>query len=180
MKDFRRILISVAIAILLTLFLVFAVDLFYAEPKYETYCNFSTNSFTPAFKEIPANPANCTNFRYDYNQCYNGQGYVNYVYDSNGCPYNVTCSDCNIRYDSDRKEYAGFAFTIFIILAVIALIAGIYFLIEPVSFGFLLGGLIIILQATIRYFSDFGKVTKVVVLGIELIILIWISYKKFK
>ena len=179
MKDFRRILVSIAIAILLTLFLVFAVDLFYTEPKYEEYCNFSLSSPYP-YKEIPTNTVNCTTFKYDYNQCYNGRGYTNYEYDSNGCPYNVTCSDCNIKYEESKKEYAGIAFTIFIILAVLALIAGISFLVEPVSFGFLLGGLIIILQATIRYFSDFGKVTKVIVLGIELAVLIWISYKKFK
>ena len=79
----------------------------------------------------------------------------------------------------DATFWVAISFIIFSIIGAIAIILGLYFFLDPVSHGFLLGGILIIVQATIRSFSDFGKLTRVIVLGIELIILIWISYKKF-
>jgi hypothetical protein len=176
MKDFRKIAISVAIAILLTLFVGYTVDLFYESPEFSSYCNVESEFARP----IPINRENnCQDFKYDFNSCYNSKGHVQYEYDTNGCISNATCSDCNISYENAKEKYSTISFIILSIIGAIAIILGIYFFLNPVSHGFLLGGILIIIYATMRSFSDFGKITRVIVLGLELIVLIWASYKKF-
>ena len=48
------------------------------------------------------------------------------------------------------------------------------------EFGLMLGGLINIVEGVIRYWSQMNEYLRFIILGILLIVLIWISYKKLK
>ena len=50
--------------------------------------------------------------------------------------------------------------------------------IDAIAGGILLGGILTMIQITMRVFGNLGKWYRVILLGLELILVIWIGIKK--
>ncbi len=172
--------LTVGIAILFTLFIVFLVDAIYAQPEYNKYCSMFYYSEPIKMNVIQ----NCTDIHNQsiINQCIQDQGEIRYNYDSNNCPKDMYCDYCSRTFNQANAKYNKNIFYISAIIGIIAIISGLYLpkTIDAISSGFMFGGILIITQGTFRVFGDLNKTLRVIVLGIELILLVWIGYKKVK
>ena len=69
-------------------------------------------------------------------------------------------------------------------MGLIALIAGLYLpkkknpINEWVGSGFLLGGILTILVGTVRYFGDMGRYARPIIILVELVLVIYLAYRK--
>ena len=146
--------------------------------KYEDYCKNQPYATAPAMAKVPT--VNCSDF---YNQpqsvdCQNNKGNPVPKYDTNGCQVFDKCDYCSRDFDSARNLYNRNIFFILAPLGLIIVIIGIYVVIDYIGAGLMFGGLITMFYATVRYFTDMSKMLRALVILIELLIIIWIAYKK--
>lgn len=179
--EIKKVALTFGIAILFTLFIVFLIDAIYEQPEYNNYCNQTYYSEPMPLAFQP----NCTeeyNNQTLINECIKERGEIKYNYDKNRCPKKVYCDYCSKDFTDKNTEYNKNIFYISAILGLIAIISGLYLpkKFDAISSGFIFGGILIITQGTFRVFGDLNKISRVIILGIELIILIWIGYKKVK
>ena len=177
--DLKSIALTTGIAILFTLFIVFFIDAVYEMPKYESYCNYT---YYPEPQKVM--PQNCTiaSNELAVQTCYQNKGESRFSYDRQGCIKEQSCDYCSKSYNKANENYTRIIFYLSALLAIIAIIVGLYLpqKIDPIASGLIFGGVLILLQGTVRVFAfgQLDKFVKVLVLGIELMLLIWLGYKK--
>ncbi len=96
---------------------------------------------------------------------------------------NKFCSpakECYDAYDLERTRHDKNVFIVSIIIGLIAIFIGVILKKDPVSTGILSGGILLIIYGTIRYWEHANDTLKFILLGIVLVVLIWIGYKKLK
>jgi len=175
--DVKKIAMILAITVLLPLFVGLFTDAVYQEPKYENYCNNSFSSYPD--KAIPATPTNCTqSYGAQTDKCYHDGGAPEFNYTENGCQVYSSCNYCNKIFNEAQQKYNRNIFLILLPIGLIVIILGLYLLVDYLGAGLMFAGLIIMFYATIRYFSDMSKILRAVVILIELLIIMWIGYKK--
>ena len=176
--DIKNIALTVGIAILTTLFIVFLIDALYEMPKYENFCN---DTFYP-LQPIKAEPLNCTPLDIEQmsQQCYRNEGEVRFKYDANGCQEEAYCDYCVKEFNEVNSGYNRNIFYISALIALIIIVMGLYLpkKLDSISSGLIFAGVLILTQGTFRVFLDLDKFPRVLILGIELAILIWIGYKR--
>ena len=174
--EIKKVALTLGIAVLFTLFIVFLVDAIYESPKYENYC-------TQPYYQKPAS-LNCPVVYGEElaQKCYKDKGELRYHYDEKGCETDPYCDYCSRDFNSINSKYNKNIFFISAIVAILAIVAGLYLpkKVDAIASGFIFGGILVLLQGTVRVFGDLGKYPRVVVLGIELILLIWVGYKKVR
>ncbi|HLD13020.1 MAG TPA: hypothetical protein VJB87_05535 [Candidatus Nanoarchaeia archaeon] len=180
--NLKNISLTVGIAVLFSLFIGFAIDAFYSEPDYNTYCK---NQFVNKFPYAePSNRTACPPINYQepvYQDCPQDKGYVAYETDQNGCQVKPYCETCQVAYDAANKIYSRNLFFIAAIIGIIAILAGLIFIKnDSIASGFMFGGILLIIYGTVRVFGDLSKVMRVIVLFIELVLLVYIGIKKTK
>ncbi|MBS3132589.1 hypothetical protein J4470_00470 [Candidatus Woesearchaeota archaeon] len=174
----KKLVIAVAIAIVFNLFVNYGVATFYPGSEYADYCN----EFSRA-QPIGRNNQDCETIQVGEdlrNSCNKQKGYIDYKYDSNGCATEAYCETCSAEYNDVRKVHDGNVFIALLIIAVIALVAGIMVKVEAVSTGFLFAGVLGLIIASIRYWVHLQNVYRFLMLGIALAVLVWLGYKKVK
>jgi hypothetical protein len=185
MADVRRIIVIFVIAILFTIFINVAIEAFYPQPDYETYCT-PERSPRPMFAKEPSSTS-CPEVLVPQDvsdACMAEKGSVEFKYDSKGCPTEAYCNTCYIDLELANERYNLIVFIVCAIAGLGALITGLYLpqqrnpINEWVGSGFLLGGILTILVGTIRYFGDMGRYTRPIVILIELVLVIYLAYKK--
>ena len=174
MINLKNVSLTVGIAVLSALFIYFLIDVFYAEPLYDKYCDY--NRYMP--KVMPVEKV-CPEFT-NYPNC--GELTVMYKYDEKGCIIGGICDDCNKKYDEARKGFSKNMFLITALIGIILILIGLYVPLtyDAIASGVIFGGILTLIQGTMRAFGDFGKITKVIVLGVELGLLLYVGYKKLK
>lgn len=171
----KKWLLAIAIAIVLAMFVSYGIRTFFPEPLYEDYCN-STQKQTLNL----SNEELCLEIGGQWVD----REYVEYV-DSpkvakpimGYCDPDFTCRK---DYEKASNAQQDKAFMITVISGLIFLIAGIVLKVESVSLGLLLGGILNLFVGTVSYWGRFQNAIKFIILGIILVILIWIGYKKLK
>lgn len=174
----KEIAMFLAIGIMIALFIGLLVDAVYEEPEYHDYCK---GEFRPIpFKE----PAHVCNYSIEHNtnvqNCYDMEGNPEFDYDERGCEVFKSCNFCNKEFNEVRKIYNRNVFFIVSPIGAIALIAGLLWAFQVIGTGFMVGGILLLIYSTLRYFSDMSKVLRVIVIGIELAFLLWMAYKKLE
>ena len=172
----KKLAMIFAIAILLPLCIGLFVDAIYQEPKYENYCN---QTFYPEYKQ-PLNNVTCPDFSMtqEYQTCINLKGNPTFKYDDNRCQVFDKCDMCSVGFNQAQSIYNRNLFFILAPIALIFVVLGIFLTIEYLGAGFMFGGLILLFYATMRYFSDMGKLLRAIVILVELLIILYIGYKK--
>lgn len=163
-----------SIIIVLNLFFNVALDLVYGSPKYEDFC--PTEQIT---KQIE-NQNECIEQGGSWNE-YPAAKYIDERPESprieGYCDQQFTCRQ---EFDDARENYERNIFISLIALGVITLVASLVLKSNLVlSNAFALAAVLDFVIASIRYWSSAHQATKVVILAIALVALIYIAYKKF-
>jgi hypothetical protein len=177
--DAKKLAMIIGIGVLLPLFLGFFVDAVYTEPKYDNYCNGSIYS-----KPYIAPLANvtCSDFysTTETQMCSNDKGMPVPKYDANNCQVFDKCDYCSRDFNNAQQLYNRNIFFILAPIGLIIVIMGIYLTVEYIGAGLMFGGLATMFYATVRYFSDMSKLLRALVLLVELLVIIYIGYKKIE
>ena len=190
MIDLRRIALIFVIAVLFAIFANALIGAFYPAPKYEDYCK--SQFYPEPVKTYPIDNRviNCPNYtkptQAELDQCAEDRGYPEYQYDGNGCAIAYKgCNLCQKQFEDAMEKYNFVAFILSSILAVIAIAIGLALptkisLNEWIATGFILGGLITLFFGTARYYQYLGRYIKPLVIFVELVLVIALSYMKLK
>ncbi len=180
MDNIKQVPIIIGIAVLFTLFITLSIEAFYTSPKYEDFCTPALQSRLYPKEPYAVSPqANCTYSRDQREtQCYADKGQVVYDYDTKGCQVYKDCDFCQRDFDDQRKIHDRNIFLITAPLGLIAIIFGLYFGIDFIGSGFMFGGIATLFYGTVRYFGEANKYLRVLIILIELLIVVWIGYKK--
>ena len=188
MIDLRRVAIIFVIAILYAIFVNAFISAIYPEPRYEDFCK---QRFYPE-KPYPAtiDRKDCPKYKEpaqdELDRCANEKGMPEYRYDAYGCPTEYKgCNYCQKDFDAANQKYNLYFFIFSSILAVVAIGIGLVLpthnsLNEWIATGFILGGLVTLFFGTFRYYQYLGRYVKPIVILVELLIVIFLSYKKLK
>ncbi|MBI2110578.1 hypothetical protein HYT51_02255 [Candidatus Woesearchaeota archaeon] len=174
----------VGIAILFAFFVFFSIEAFYPQPKYEDYCKdnyrYQPKLVTEPYEQqiqrcgdIYSSP--------EVQNCYQQKGNPTFKYDnSTKCDIFDTCDLCSILFEGNSDNYQRNIFIISAIVGIAAILFGLYFSVSFMSGGFLFGGILTLAAGTIRYFASghVDRYLRMAVLFVELVILIWIGYRK--
>jgi len=176
---FKKVMLGLGVGILLALFVGYLIDAIYSSPEYDDYCN--NNRFY--FPEPRVKNPDICNYAYDIpfrEKCMNEQGMIQQEYDENGCVIEETCNYCEKEYEAASEKYNRNLFYICAPIALLLIILGLYLpvSIDAIAGGTLLAGIITMIQITIRVFGTLGEWPRVILLGLELVVVIWIGLKK--
>ncbi len=160
-KDFttklKSIILSITIAIVLSAFVIYFLNSVYPSPKYNDFCG---ERARPLAQE---NKTSCLE--------------QNGVWQDGWCDYDYKCRQ---EYDKAREKYDLARLIVSVISGIITLTIGIMLALPSVSAGLMLGGTFLIIFGTGSYWEYFNDWIRTLILGIALIILIWLGYKKLK
>jgi hypothetical protein len=163
--DKKRVLISIAIAVIFALFVGYGIEVFHDAPKGNDHC--------------PSDIYEIDNEE----ECLASDGM--WQEDSIDTPKKVigncmVAPDCYDKFDVLMANHDKIVFIVSIIVGILAVVIGIILKKDAVSLGILSGGILLILYGTLRYWRHADEVLKFVLLGITLGLLIWLAYKKLK
>jgi hypothetical protein len=172
-NKFKTFILAIVIAVVLTGFVIYLIQAIHPSPKYEDYCNNVVP--IPIEKQPNINQSEC--------ELYNGiwipqniqcittpcpQGYCNFY------------ERCNNEYQKSQDNYNLLVFIISIVTGIIAISLGIILTLPSVSSGLMIGGTFLIIYGTLVYWHNLSNFLRAIILGLALIILIWLGYKKLK
>ena len=188
MIDLRRIAIIFVIAILYAILVNAIIDAVYPSPKYEDYC--VTSRYYPEKPYPAAGELKCPSYKeptvQQLDECAQQKGFPDYTRDANGCPLSYKgCNFCQRDFDNASQKYNFYFFIISSILALVAIAVGLLLppsnsLNEWIATGFMLGGLVTLFFGTFRYYQYLGRYVKPLVIFAELVIVIYLAYRKLK
>ncbi len=174
----KKVMLSLGVGILSALFIGFLIEAIYSSPDYYDYCKRQFDLPEPQVK----NPELCD---YSYvhafrTECVNERGNIRQEYNANGCVVKETCDYCEKEFQAASEKYNRNLFYITAPVGLLMIILGLYLpvSIDAIAGGILLGGILTMIQITMRIFGNLGKWPRVILLGLELILVIWIGIKK--
>jgi len=182
MTNWKKGLISTAIAVIFVFFILQAVSTFLEEPKWDDFC--AREQFPrPVAEKLITDDSLCrdtfaSNANLE-NECAANKGFIIYEKDENGCDKAVECSQCNKTYEDARESFQKNVFIISLIVGLIAIIIGVMVKVNALATGLMGGGLLLIIIGTLQYWEGLRDFAKLIILGIVLGILIYVAYKKF-
>ena len=167
---YQQIILTIAISVVLVAFVMYGSSVIYEGPIFDMFCpqeKFMKSSFS---KE----------------ECEQVGGLWQPQMNSD-CPRGEKCPTgwcdaqytCRKGYDQTNKMYERNVFFIVSILGLISLTIGLALKLATASAGISIGGLILIIISIVRYWNEFGKYVRLILLGFLLTALILIAYKKF-
>ncbi len=173
-KTAKRWILSIAIAVVLTMFVNYAISTIFDEPRYENFCTpeRTLNSTTAESCERIGGKWSSYDSRH-----YPKQANLEGSEITGWCDYDYTCAK---EFENSNEAFKRNGFITSIITGGIALIAGLIITLQSVSTGLSIGGILTLFIGTTSYWGYLSKYTKVGILGALLIILIWLGYKKLK
>jgi TRAP-type uncharacterized transport system fused permease subunit len=186
MVDIRKIIIIFVIAVLFSVFVFAFIGAIYPQPDYRDFCR---GAYEEVYDKVGpvAQPKDCKVIRPTeqvQKNCTDNNGVIEYTYDSQGCAVSYECSTCQYRYEQEMKKHQQYVFYISAVLALIAVFVGMYLpaqantLNEWVGTGFMLGGAFALFFGTATSYNSLDRYIKPIVLLLELLLVIFIAYKK--
>lgn len=168
------------IMLVANLFLNYALDAFYPQPQYETFCPTQQVQEAVLTKDACLAKGGQWSENVVPKAVYNTAPVVSPVTTEvvGYCNENYTCQK---GYEAATKIYDRNVFIVLVIAGTVFLVGSIFATsVEVVALGFSLAGILSFIVGTMRYWSNMDEKLRVVVLGIALIALIWVAVKKFK
>jgi len=164
-------LLIIGIVIILNLFFVYGIKVIYNAPAFENFCPVSQVNTTPSTE------AECVA---------QGGGWTS---DPSIAPIisNQPAGYCNVNFTCQKQftaandVYNRNVFVALVILGVLSLITGFFIRKSAaVSLGLSLGGVLALVVASVRYWSDMNDYLRFGVLTVALVILVFLGIKKVK
>ncbi len=160
----KAIILSLVIAIVLSAFVIYLTESIYPSPNYEDYCdNIRPKPIYDDRGQININESECLNdggtWRY---------GSCDFYY------------ECNQKFQVVDEKYKLVVFVISAIAGLIAVALGIILGLPSVSSGLMLGGTFLTIYGASQYWTNLTNWVRALLLGVILMILIWLAYRKLK
>jgi len=178
----KKTILGIGIALLLALFLGYAVHTFYERPESKDFC-----------KEIKPNieVESCEDYEPTPTEIRRPiaipleKGCYCYEIDKEGnkrCETtNPEYTKCWESYNAAREKYEKNSFIVLVILGLLSVfIGGVLLKVEAVGSGIMGGGVLTLLYAALRFWGSLPDYGRLLILGIALAVLIWLGYKNFK
>jgi hypothetical protein len=158
-------ILAIAIALVFVFFIGYGINVFYNFPDVNDYCDidYRKNISTQDLCEENEGRWNPHPEPLDGREGYCDVGYY-----------------CREEYNNIREIYLRNLFIITGAIGIITILASLKLTKEPVSVGFMGGGVLLILYGTIRYWGNLEDWARFIMLGVVLAFLIWIGYKKIE
>jgi len=196
MSKFKYIFLAIAIAIVFAFFIGFGIASFYKAPQYEDFCG-EREKFREVITEqqcvdnggkwnqdlarpitrIQSNQLLCTKTSEKDDAVTLNCQTQEQIENKGFCDTDFFCRQ---QFDDVREVYNRNVFIVATGIGIIALIAGFAIKVAGVSSGIMGGGILTIIYGTIRYWTGLPDYGRFIILGIALVILIWLGYKKIK
>lgn len=184
--EFKKIIIISVIAVLYAVFVFSIIDAAYPKPDYSDYCknNYISKPMMPSERIV-----NCTVVDVplaEQDACYAQDGMIEYNYDEYGCASTYQCNTCNAEFTQGMDTHNIYVFYISAFLSLIAIFVGMYLptkentLNEWIGIGFMLGGAFALFFGTATSYGSLDRLIRPIVIFLELVLVIFISYKKTK
>lgn len=165
--------LAIALVIVVNLFFYYVIAMVYPDPKFESFC--------PMQNVVLNDATACVNTG---GQWTNNQLSPKQVTDAvrggeplGWCDANFTC---NNNYQDAHSIYNRNVFIILIVLSLVVLGLGIFIPMEVLSLGFSWSGIVSLIIASGRYWSDADNWMRVIILALALALLVWVAVKKFR
>ncbi len=152
MDKTKRVLLTIAIAIVFFAFVLYAKQSVYPTPEWEDYCD---EFRAKAVREVPEVPFIVNNSE----DCISEGG----KWEDGWCNLNYYCEQ---EYDEARDVDSRYSFIVLLIISIVTIIVSILFIKNMVSGGFLGGGILLLLFFFISYLDIFPDILRTVLLGI--------------
>lgn len=173
----KQVILSIAIAIVLTFFIAYGISVFYEAPKYENFCGMEPKPYYSNQTSCEAAEGKWQPRNYPCPE-YAPEAVVNV---KEVCPGGYCDADfkCRTAFEAENEIYNRNVFIASLIFGMIFIILGIVLKLESVSAGIMGGGVLLVFYGVVRYWGELGKYWRLLVLGLVLAALIWVGYKKF-
>ncbi len=168
----KAVILSIAIALISVFFFVYAIQSIYPAPEYDDYCDKNDYIKINSPTECEAIGGKWTSYEDEFQEPKSIDGTIRI---NNYCDRDWTCRG---EYEGVRDAYERNVFFANLIIGISVFIIGFFLAIEAVSSGLMGGGVIMVVYGTIRYWGNLSDIWRTLVLGISLVILIWLGYKK--
>ena len=181
-QKLKKTILGIAIALVLVFFWGYSVATVYSEPDSNEYCTDidfrlevdSCDGYEPIVRGNRGRYAE----KILGDECYcderNREGELR-------CSTpNPEYADCMQEYYDIREDHNRVSFIILIILGLVSIFAGFKLKIDSVSSGVMGGGVLTLIYAAMRYWGTIQDYGRLIILGVALLVLVWIGYKKFK
>ncbi len=174
--NFQKTIIVLAVALLFFFFARSVLDAVKESPEYSDFCS--------AYKGVPLNKV-CPNSSPPPSLREECSAKGGSLYPANNdCPAEWKCDLCRAEYEDARLSYKKTGFVVLSVLGVLGILIGILFTGKSnalgwISIGLLLGGLLILLAATVEFFQGLDRLVRPAVLLGELLLVIYVSYSQF-
>lgn len=170
----KAVMLSLIIAVVLFAFVAYLIQAIKPAPEWNDFCDERVRKVAPSTNEV-VDEKSCTEQGGEWTtqeiRCITEpcpQGYCDFY------------SECEKEYDTARDKYNLVVFIVAIIVGLIAVSVGIMLNLPSVSSGLMLGGTFLTIYGTARYWDNLSNWLRVIILGIALVILIWLGYKKLE
>jgi len=170
-SSFVKFSIIIAIVIVMNLFFNYAVSLVYNEPVMD--------SFTKPAQVVEAitTKEKCISVGGQWSEnVYPDPALKGKTQLEGYCNENYTKQ---LNYETARKAYEKKVFITLVVLGIVSLVSGGFITISILSIAFAWGGVLSLIIASMRYWSQADNLAKVLILALALGILIWLAIKKF-
>lgn len=164
----------------LNLFFHFSTRLVYKQPKWENFCRVEQVNVQPQNQKDCLARGGSWNEGAKPDAMVEGAPEVKSVPKlvNNYCDVNYTCQK---EFEEANNLYRRNVFLILVVLGVLSLVLGLMLMVnEPISLGLSYGGVLAFIIASVQYWSAMDDYLRVIILGLALIVLIMLAYKKFK
>jgi len=168
----KHIILGVAVALVVVFFFAYAIQSAYPAPELEDFCGEYTDK--PAIDS----EVGCDSVGGRWNSKLGERPVPADIAVPEGyCDQDFTCRG---EFDTASDSYERNVFFANVIIAIVVIIVSFFFVVEAISNGLLGGGVIMIVYGTLRYWGSLSDWLRTVMLGVALIFLIYIGYKKLK
>ncbi len=165
--------LAIALVIVANLFFYYVIATVYPMPKFEGFCPMQPAVYNDANACVDAG-GQWTNNQFSPKQVTEA---LKEGQPLGWCDPNFTC---NKHFADAQSIYNRNVFIVLIVLSLVVLGLGIFIPLEVLSLGFSWSGIVSLIIASGRYWSDADNWMRVIILVVALGLLIWVAVKKFK
>lgn len=167
----KRVILSIAIAIIFALFVGFGISTFYENPEYEDFCDTD-------FRGVLNTSATCEAAGGKWTTVESAAPVPKDIESGKTTGYCDRDFYCREDFETAEEKYDKNVFIITLVVGILTIIASVLLKLPSVSSGLMAGGAITIIYGVIRYWRHSTDLLRFIILGVVLIILIWLGYKK--
>lgn len=162
---------AAAFIIITNLFFYYAISFVSPEPKMENFCPVRNEQYTTAEMCVSAG-GQWTNSQLSPKEITEA---VKNNIPTGWCDPDFTCRQV---FEETQSVYNKNVFIVMIVISMIMVVGGVLVTVEVLSLGMVWSGVLALLIATVRFWSDANNLMKVIILGIGIAVLTWLAVKK--